>query len=455
MQRSLPFIVIYYYCERAQEEKFMTMSWSTQSMNSGGFNMKELLAINGGKPVRDIPLPPAYPGASVYGEEEKRAVMEILDRKSPYRYYGPNMAYKVKEFENLFSQKTGNAFTLGVTSGTAALVVALKAAGIGPGDKVIVPACTFLATPGAVVAAGAVPVFADVDESMNIDPEQIGKCVDQYTKAVIPVPILGNPCEMDRIMEAAKKYNLIVIEDVAQSCGSMYKGKYSGTFGQINCFSLQINKIITTGDGGAVTTMDEKLYQRAVRYHDQGMFREKEGFLSMKAEDDIFIGQNYRMSEITGAIAVEQLKKLDSIVNHMRKIKYMIKKEISGIGGLSFRRINDVDGDVGSTLFMMLPDEDIADKFRKALNAEHVNTGYLYGGSPVYMLPQIFYQKTVDRGGFPFNQFSEKIVYTEDMCPYARKQMPRNAIISITPAFTEKDAEDVVKAVQKVAKEIL
>lgn len=417
--------------------------------------MKGQLAINGGKPVRDVSLPPAYPGASVYGDEEKRAVMDVLDRKSPYRYYGPNVAGKVKAFETMFSQKIGTQYTLGVTSGTASLVVALKAAGIGPGDKVIVPACTFIATPGAVIIAGAVPVFADVDDSMNMDPDAIEKCIDKYTKAVIPVPILGNPCEMDRIMEVARRHNLIVIEDVAQSCGSKYKGAYSGSFGDINCFSLQLNKIITTGDGGAVTTNDAKLYERAVRYHDQGMFREKEGFLASKAEDDIFVGQNYRMNEITGAIALEQLKKLDSITSYMLKIKTMIKKEISGIDGLSFRRITDEAGDAGSTLFMMLPDVETAARFRDALNAEHVNTGYLYGGRPVYMLPQIYYQKTVDRCGFPYNQFSEKIVYTEDMCPYAMKQMPRNAVISISPAFTEKDAEDVIKAVHKVAKEIL
>jgi 8-amino-3,8-dideoxy-alpha-D-manno-octulosonate transaminase len=417
--------------------------------------MSERLAIDGGKPVRNMPLPPAYPGASVYGEEEKRAVLEVLDRKSPYRYYGPDVAGKVKEFETLFSQKIGNKYSLGVTSGTAALVVALKAAGIGPGDKVIVPACTFVASAGAVIIAGAVPVFADIDDSMNIDPDKIGECVDEYTKAVLPVPILGNPCEMDRIMEVAKKHNLIVIEDVAQSCGSKYKGKYSGSFGHINCFSLQLNKIITTGDGGAVSTNDEKLYERAVRYHDQGMFREKEGFLASNAEDDIFVGQNYRMSEVTGAIALEQLKKLDYITDYMRKIKYMIKNEIKDIDGIKFRRICDEEGDAGSTLFMMLPDVETADRFIKALNAENVNCGCLYGGRPVYMIPQIFYQKTVDRFGFPFNQFKEKIVYTEDMCPYASKYMPLNAVISISPAFTEKDAEDVVTAIRKIAKAIL
>ncbi|NLB42743.1 MAG: DegT/DnrJ/EryC1/StrS family aminotransferase, partial [Clostridiales bacterium] len=334
-------------------------------------------------------------------------------------------------------------------------VVALKAAGIGPGDKVIVPACTFLATPGAVVVAGAVPVFADIDDSMNIDPDAIGKVVDKYTKAIIPVPILGNPCQMDRIMEESKKHNLIVIEDVAQSCGSKYKGKYSGTFGDINCFSLQINKIITTGEGGAVTTNDPKLYERAVRYHDQGMFREKEGFLSKDAPDDVFVGQNYRMSEITGAVALEQLKKLDSIIESMRKVKYSIKNQIKDINGLGFRTINDEAGDSGNSLILLLPDAEIAAEFRKALTAEGIPTGFLYNGEPIYMIPQMMKKKTVDRNNFPFDQFDEEIVYTRDMCPNSWNIMPRSANIGISPTYTEKDVDDIVKAIRKVAAHLL
>ena len=416
---------------------------------------KNKLAIHGGEPVRTEPLHTAYPGADVYGEEEKRAAIEVIENQSPYRYYGANVLGKVKSFENMFSEKFRNNHTLAVTSGTASIVVALKAAGIGPGDKVIVPACTFLATPGAVVVAGAVPVFADIDDSMNIDPDAIGKVVDKYTKAIIPVPILGNPCQMDRIMEESKKHNLIVIEDVAQSCGSKYKGKYSGTFGDINCFSLQINKIITTGEGGAVTTNDPKLYERAVRYHDQGMFREKEGFLSKDAPDDVFVGQNYRMSEITGAVALEQLKKLDSIIESMRKVKYSIKNQIKDINGLGFRTINDEAGDSGNSLILLLPDAEIAAEFRKALTAEGIPTGFLYNGEPIYMIPQMMKKKTVDRNNFPFDQFDEEIVYTRDMCPNSWNIMPRSANIGISPTYTEKDVDDIVKAIRKVAAHLL
>lgn len=417
--------------------------------------MDEILAINGGKPVREKPLLSAYPGASLYGEEEKKALMEVVDRKSPFRYYGFDVANKVAAFEKMLRDKTGSKYALGVTSGTAALVVAMKALGIGPGDKVIVPSNTFLATPGAVITAGAVPVFADVDDSMNINPTEIERLCDSYTKAVITVPILGNPCEMDKITAAAKKCNIAVIEDIAQSSGSKYKGRYCGSFGDVGCFSLQMNKILTTGDGGAIITNNDIVYERAVRYHDQGMFREREGFLSMNAEDDIFVGQNYRMSELTGAVALEQLKKLDYIIENLRRIKKIIKDQIKDIDGISFRRIVDEDGDTGGTLFMMLPDEKLSVKFSEALTAENISCGRLYGGRPVYTLPQIFNQKTVDRNGFPFNQFSEKIEYTMGMCPYVEEHLPKNATIMLNPLLTEKDTEDIVKGIRKVAKYIL
>jgi 8-amino-3,8-dideoxy-alpha-D-manno-octulosonate transaminase len=415
----------------------------------------EKLAINGGTPVRTAPFPATYPGASVYGDEEANAVYEVVKRRAPFRYYGPDCLHKAKEFETAFSAKMGTKFTLGVTSGTAALMVALKAAGIGPGDKVIVPACTFTATPGAVICAGAVPVFADIDDSMSIDPEAIGKCVDKYTKAIIPVPILGNPCQMDKIMEQAKKYNLIVIEDVAQSCGSKFKGQYSGTFGDIGCFSMQVNKILCTGDGGMVSTNNEKLYERAVRYHDQGMFREKEGFMNTNENDDIFTGQNFRMSEITAAVALEQVKKLDIIVSRMRKNKKLIKDGIKDIKGLKFRRINDEDGDASNSLIMLLPTKDKTHEFIEALSAEGIPVGCLYNGEPIYMEPQILKQKTVDKSGFPFNQFEEKIVYTPDMCPNAVDIMARNVLIQIGPEITEADAQDVIKAVRKISAQIL
>ena len=411
--------------------------------------MKSQLAINGGTPVRTKPLPVSNPGSAVLGREEAQAAAEVLYAQSPFRYYGINVLGKAKQFEREFAAKFGVNHALGVTSGTSALICALKACGIGPGDKVIVPACTFIATAGAVICAGAVPVFCDIDESLNMDPARIEKVADKYTKAVIPVPILGAPCRMNEIMAVAKRLGLMVIEDVAQSMGSMYRGQYSGTFGDINVFSLQVNKILTAGEGGVVVSNDARLYERAVRYHDQGSLREPDGLPG----DELFVGQNYRMSEIAGAVACEQLQKLDDILGVMRKYKKIIKEELRNI--VSFRRIDDEAGDAASTFMMLFPDAGTRERFGAALVCEGIGCGCLYGGMPVYLQPQIFGQKTAERGSFPFDQFAEPVVYTEDMCPRAVEIMPRNLIVQLSPVMTEEDAADIITAVKKVAAEIL
>ncbi|MFD0712612.1 DegT/DnrJ/EryC1/StrS family aminotransferase [Paenibacillus sp. GCM10027626] len=419
--------------------------------------MTTKLAIYGGTPVRNRPLPLPFPGASVYGEEEKRAALDVIGRQSPFRYYGADVAGKTKQFEIAFSERIGCGYALGVTSGTAALVVALKSLGIGPGDKVIVPANTFIATANAVVMAGAVPVFADIDDSLNINPNEIGRLAeaDPSVKAVIAVPILGNPCEMDKVMEQAAKHKLKVIEDVAQSCGSRYKGMHSGAFGDMACFSLQMNKIITTGDGGIVVTNQAELYERAVRYHDQGFFRDKELFEGMAVADVPFAGQNFRMSEINGAIALEQLKKLDGIIAAMRAIKRRIKDGIRGVQGIAFRKINDEEGDAGNALVMMLPDAQIASRFHDVLNAEGITASVLYEGRPVYMHEHVMQRRTADRDGFPFNFFTDFPSYKVGMCPDAEQLLPRCIAISLSPVFQESDADDVIKGILKAAEGLL
>ena len=399
--------------------------------------------------MRTAPLPVSNPGAAMLGPEEAGAAAEVLLAQSPFRYYGPNWLGKVREFERALTAKTGARHVLGVTSGTAALVVALKACGIGPGDKVIVPACTFSATPGAVICAGAVPVFGDIDESLNLDPSKLADAADEYTRAVIPVPILGAPCRMDELMAEARRLGLLVIEDVAQSMGCTYKGQFCGTFGDMGAFSMQQQKIITTGDGGALISSDPRLYERAVRYHDQGLLREAEGLPG----DEIFTGQNYRMSEITGAVACEQLKKLDSILASMRAAKQTLLAELRGL--VPLRRVDDEAGDAASSFMMLFPDAETRKTFGEALSAEGIGCGTVYGGEPVYMLPRIFNQKTVDRDNFPFNQFGAPVVYTEDMCPRAVDILPRALMLSLSPLLTQQDVSDIIEGIKKVANEVL
>ena len=413
-----------------------------------GDKIMEKLAINGGTPVRDSLLKTKWPGAMLYGEEEARKVFEVCMAKSPFRFYGADSLNMVDQFEEALAKRMGTKHALGVTSCTASLVVALKAAGVGPGDKVIVPACTFVATAGAVVCAGAVPIFADVDDSLNIDPKQISKVCDKYTKAVIVVPLLGVPCKMDEIVAEAKKHNLMVIEDVAQSMGAEYHGKPMGSWGDLGVFSMQLNKIITTGEGGAVITDNAALYERACRYHDQGMWRQNPE--PATEAERCLIGQNYRMSELTGAAALAQLERLDGIIARMKEIKATMKNELSDLDGIMYRNVVDEAGDAAASIMLYFPTKEQAGFFNKAMRAENMDFSTQYGGKLAFMNPQIFNQRTIDPSGFPFNQFDEKIVYTEDMCPYARDLYPRSSFMFLNPTMTDKDVEDVVKAIKKV-----
>jgi dTDP-4-amino-4,6-dideoxygalactose transaminase len=186
------------------------------------------------KPLRDKPLPPTFPGAMMIDEKEKRAVVDVLDSKALFRYYGPEGSLnKTKRFEEDFAQYMGTDYALAVSSGTPALCIALTAAGIGPGDEVIVPGYTWIASALSVVASRAVPIIAEIDKSLNLDPKDFEAKITERTKAVMPVHMRGVSCRMDEIMDIAKNYGLKVIEDNAQSCGGEYKGKKLGSIGEI------------------------------------------------------------------------------------------------------------------------------------------------------------------------------------------------------------------------------
>lgn len=423
--------------------------------------MSEKLAIHGGTPVRSKSLPGAYPGSSVYGQEEIDAVTAVIKRKSPFRYYGVAVAGKAEEFEKRACARFNRKYALAASSGTSSLIIALVAAGIGSGDKVIIPANTFYATAGAVVAAGAVPVYCDIDDSMNIDPGKIEELIDKDVKALVIVPILGNSCDLDPIVEICSRRNLILIEDNAQSWGSTYKGRACGSFGAAATYSLQLNKMITAGEGGVLVMDDPQMIERATRFHDQGQFRKKAKDEETKnIPEQILIGQNYRLSEVAGAIACEQIKKLDFIIENLRRVKSTIKAEIQPVlesKGVVFRRITDEEGDVSNTIMMYMPTPEKAMAFKEALYAENIFCSHLYERKTIYQAPSLMNKNTADKNGYPFSHFmgDKEMVYTEGMCPVAEDLLSRNVMIPLAPVFTEEDCQDVIAAVKKVAEEIL
>ena len=225
---------------------------------------------------------------------------------------------KVLAFEREFAARMQTRFGLAVTSGTAALSTAVAALEIGPGDEVILPAWTWHSCYNAIVLAGALPVFAEIDESLNIDPADLESKITPQTKAVMAVHLQGNPCDMDAVLAVARARRIKVIEDCAQSVGASYKVRPVGSLGDIGIYSLQLNKTITAGEGGAVVTNNPVLFDRASRFHDLGSLRAPHQQAVGRSHVEGFPGSHFRMSEFTGGVLLAQLRKLDGIVAALR-----------------------------------------------------------------------------------------------------------------------------------------
>ncbi len=422
--------------------------------------MKEQLAINGGKPVCGDFGIPMYPGGLEIGEEEKRQVMEVLDRKYLFRYYGPEeYPSKVELLEQKFSTYVGSKYALATTNCTGALITALIACGVGPGHEVIVPGYTFFASCAAVVAAKAIPVIAEVDETLTIDCDDIERKITAQTKAIVAVHMRGVPCDMDRIMDIAKRHNLRVIEDVAQAVGGTYKGKALGTFGDCGCFSFQYHKIITAGEGGMIVTNDPLLYNRCMGYHDTAACWRPNRFAEERYDGELFSGTNYRMSELTGAVMLAQLSRLESLLTHMRRNQSMITDGIQGIPGITIRPVNDPEGDVGICLMFYLDSKEKTGEFIAALNAEGVKAAGVYNsGVPDWHIyahwTHILEKKTPTPEGCPWTcpyHTGEEVEYSVDMNPNTLEYLSRIVHLDIPPQLTESQCSLIASAIRKVA----
>jgi 8-amino-3,8-dideoxy-alpha-D-manno-octulosonate transaminase len=417
-------------------------------------NPQDPLAIHGGKPALTTPLPPMYPGGMRMDDEEEQAVLEVIRNKRLFRYYGPNQGpSKVSELEETFCRFMGAQYALAVTSGTAAMICGLTALGIGPGDEVIVPAYTWIASASAVVAVGAVPIMAEVDDSLTIDPSDIENKISPFTKAVLPVHMRGAPCRMDAILQVARQHNLKVLEDAAQADGASYQGRRLGSFGDAGAFSLQFNKIITSGEGGMLITNDHEVYLRAVMYHDV-----IGGKRNHVAAQDVLPGINFRMPELLGAVALVQLKRLDGLLDDMRRRKAALKENITGVTGrkgVTFRTINDPQGDAAISLVFYLPDSAAAERVVKALEAEGVGCMQMYRPDAddyhVYThWAPIMNQRAWTPGGGPWLHHPRKVEYTPDMCPKTLDLLGRAAHLDISPELTNSQLEELTEAVNKV-----
>ena len=296
-------------------------------------------------------------GECLIGAAEARNVARVLRHQSLFRYYGvgtrPSLGY-VRRLEQQFARLHRVKYALGVSSGTAALEVALGALGVGPGDEVILPVWSWVSCFTAIVRMGAKPVLAEIDDSLSLDPAEIDRLTTPATRGILVVHYQGVAADMDPILQHARRHKLWVLEDCAESLGASYHGRLVGTLGKIASYSFQQRKVISSGEGGMVVTADGRLYERAVRMSDIGLYRD-EHRAARPSEVVSFAGGNYRLGEMAGAVACAQLARVRPMIRHLRRLRAIMQQKVGQIPGLVWRRVPDPKGDLGFDSYFFLP----------------------------------------------------------------------------------------------------
>ncbi|MGL1932945.1 MAG: DegT/DnrJ/EryC1/StrS family aminotransferase [Desulfotalea sp.] len=397
------------------------------------------------------------PGFEIFGQEEKEEVNQVLDTGVLFRYEFKdqrNGIFKVKQFEEEFATYTGTKFGQAVTSGTAALKVALIALGVGPGDEVITQGFTFVATWEAILEVGATPVFSEVDNTLNMDPTDLKKKITPNTKCIIPVHMLGAPARIADIVLIANEKNIPVLEDCAQAPGARINGQHVGTFGTCGTFSFDAVKTMTTGEGGMIITADEELHRTMSEYQDHGHdHADNPG--GRGGEGRSFVGSNYRMMEVQGAIGLAQLKKLDYIVSQHQKHKNILKDAASKIPGVSFRHLMDEKGDSASFFSFFLQDSAHCQRVNDILAAEGCGAiNFSENGWHFYpKWEHLLGAKTCTKSGWPFVgcQGRKRFVYDPEVLPQSSELLSRTLVFPIPVITDEEKLNKISKALEKAA----
>ncbi len=377
------------------------------------------------------------PGMELIGEEEIAEVVALLRSGYLFRYSvtldgqkDARFRGKVYEVEKAFAERTGAKHAVAVNSGTSALFVSLSALGVGPGDEVIVPGYGFVGSYSSILLAWAVPVLAEIDRTFNMDPNDVREKITPRTKAIMPVNMLGNPARLDEIRAIADENGLFMVEDSCQAVGATYKGRSVGTIGELGAFSFNTYKPITACEGGMIITDDQSLLDRCFALQDQGY---------SGAQDHSFIGENpiigfnFKYTEIQAALLAAQLRRLDEMLDLLRRNKRRYKEQISDLPGIEFRELTDPDGDCGTVLGVIFPEAAIARRVASELGTMVVADS----GWHVYSnMDHLLGQSTATPGRTPFNSpiYKERggdIEYRKGMLPRTDDLLGRSILISI------------------------
>jgi len=423
--------------------------------------MAERLAIDGGTPVRSERLRGGFHGSAVIDERECEAVLDVLRKRRLFRFLANGVdESEAAKVENWYRERLHRQYALAVNGGTSALISGLYGINAGPGDEVIIPAYTYIATAAAVIATGAVPVIAEVDASLNMDPSDLEAKITPLTKAVVPVHMRGVPSRMGEIMAVARRHDLKVVEDVAQSNGGSYHGRPLGSIGDVGCFSFQQYKIITSGEGGLVVTDQREIYDRARMQHDcAARFWEGKG-----ARDYNFVlsGENYRLSELSAALVWAQCGRLEALLETFRATKRRIISGVEGAKGIALQDVPDPDGDCGITFAFFTPDGESAKRFSEALNAENISCGTIYDNTipdrHIYNNWPFMMSGLAEDRRCPWKNASyrgEVRGYSPDQCPRSLAYLGRAIMIHIDQTFTLEDADQIAEGINKVADGLL
>ena len=393
------------------------------------------------------------PGFEIFGKEERKEVLDVLDTGVLFRY-GFDQArkghWKAKTFEAELADRLGAGYCHLCSSGTSALCIALAACGVGAGDEVIVPPFTFVATIEAVLFAGAIPVFAEIDDTLCLDPEMIKTVITPRTKAVVPVHMCGAMAQIDEIKTLCDDKGIVLIEDACQALGGTFGDKALGTFGRMGCFSFDAVKTVTCGEGGAVITDDKNLYTLADAYADHG--HDHIGS-DRGLEGHPILGSNYRISELNAAVGLAQLRKLDFILEKQRSNKKAIKRALSQFSEIEFRKIPDEAGDSATFLSFFLPDASSARKLAADFGQAGVDSCfYWYDNNWHYIRQWAHFKQLKSPARLPIHLLENAPDYESLELPRSDSIMGRTISMQIKLSWTEDELTQRIEKIVEVVK---
>lgn len=390
-----------------------------------------------------------------FGAAERAEINDVLETGILFRYNHEaqrNNIYKAREFEAEVAKLVGATYAHAVSSGSTAVLCALAAAGIGAGDEVIVPPFTYIATVEAVLMVGALPVFADIDETICLSADGIRKAITPRTKAICLVHMCGQMADMDAIMDVVNEHNLVLVEDAGQAMGASYKGVSTGLWGKTGAYSFDFFKIATAGEGGIMVTNDEVAYKHADSYSDHG--HDHIGS-NRGMEQHPVLGFNYRISELHAAIGLVQTRRVPEIIQNNNAHKRQLMAVLGQVPGVSFARIPDADGDSATFLNILMSDTDTAQRVVNEMNAAGIG-GFNYWFTNMYhFINQWDHIKQMRTAApLPIEKFGAPQDYNNLDIPNAQATIGRLISFGIRASWTSDEvavlATNIEAAIRKV-----